>query len=797
MKKHRAHFENVSDDPATACIVSTPTEVCSYIAAAGLNAHPRDEAGECDGIANAIGSITLHTHQQNALRRVRTAIGQHHGALLADAVGLGKTFVALALARDYAHVNVLAPAALLPMWRDAITRAGASGVALHSLHTLSRRALPSCEGQSPTLTIIDEAHHLRTRNTVRYEHAQKFVAGHDVLLMTATPVHNRVSELRNLLALFLGNRSDVLDREIVASCVVRQTATDEQQQLVPAIRERPAHTIPDNRALLETILLLPPPLPVNEGTAASALVRLGLLRAWCSSDAALADRIRRRQLRGEAMLHSLVNGRYPTQHELESWIVGADSVQLGFAELLVATTCGDTSAFIKTLTAHLDGLDQLLQLHTRTSTADPARASLLRAMLRDDPHRPIVAFSQFASTVRALHRALGDLAGIASLTSDGGRIASGAIARHELIANFAPRASGRPPPAAAQRVRLLLSTDLLAEGVNLQDAGTIVHLDLPWTHALRQQRVGRVARIGSLFECVDVHTLAPPMGAESALHMIATLERKAGIHRDWIGSETSRTDDTPSFESSAARAHTASGSAPDNATELHRLWRKWNPKPVPPSTARIPVASVASLYQGWIAAVNYQSVFRVVAHVSTQATAITQETSHERQTEFGRSPGTSIELLLLAAKAASGFGLPPDRSQIRCAIEQLDQWIRTQQLHDLAGGAARTLSPAHKRALATLASQLRSLTAVRRTPLASRASELEQQILAARGAELERQIDAWTQTATDLAVDAWLRTFPRIMADRRNARVESIGSNARVVALLLLQPCSHSRESLE
>ena len=44
---------------------------------------------------------------------------------------------------------------------------------------------------------------------------------------------------------------------------------------------------------------------------------------------------------------------------------------------------------------------------------------------------------------------------------------------------------------------LLLTTDLASEGVNLQDASVVVHLDLPWTAARLEQRVGRVARLAS------------------------------------------------------------------------------------------------------------------------------------------------------------------------------------------------------------------------------------------------------------------------------------------------------------
>ena len=70
-----------------------------------------------------LGSITLLPHQRDAVARIRLALADLGVALLADDDGLGKTFVALALAREYQSVRIIAPAALLPMWRTAIARA--------------------------------------------------------------------------------------------------------------------------------------------------------------------------------------------------------------------------------------------------------------------------------------------------------------------------------------------------------------------------------------------------------------------------------------------------------------------------------------------------------------------------------------------------------------------------------------------------------------------------------------------------------------------------------------------------
>jgi superfamily II DNA or RNA helicase len=117
-----------------------------------------------------LGEIELFPHQRGAVAQLRGVLQQHHVAVLADEVGLGKTFVALALARGYEHACVIAPAALLPMWRAALQQAADTTTSLHSLHAYSRASRApqwSARTHHPSvppsriLVIIDEAHHVR------------------------------------------------------------------------------------------------------------------------------------------------------------------------------------------------------------------------------------------------------------------------------------------------------------------------------------------------------------------------------------------------------------------------------------------------------------------------------------------------------------------------------------------------------------------------------------------------------------------------------------------------------------
>lgn len=107
----------------------------------------------------ALGQITLAPHQTDAASRILAMIAAHDGALLADTTGMGKTFVALAVARAMESALVVAPAALRRMWRDAMQRSRVA-VPFVSYEALSR-GTPVAE-RSPLL-ILDEGTTRATR----------------------------------------------------------------------------------------------------------------------------------------------------------------------------------------------------------------------------------------------------------------------------------------------------------------------------------------------------------------------------------------------------------------------------------------------------------------------------------------------------------------------------------------------------------------------------------------------------------------------------------------------------------
>lgn len=775
----------------------------------------------------SIGEIALLPHQQQALARIREIIRRFHGALLADDVGLGKTYVALALARDYPRTHVIAPAALLPMWRTAIARTESSHVQLRSLHAFSiaPRHLKSQPGQGnddgvlPTdrqraLVIIDEAHHLRNANTLRYKAIADFTSGRDVLLLSATPLHNTPHDLRHLAALVGTDDIDPNSPQSVGRLIVRQTAdvldlaasagkgddasASQRPATPPRVQEHAPIRVPHDHATLDAILTLPAPLAARDGAVAGALIRLGLLRAWCSSDAALGNAVRRRILRGEALRQAILAGRHPSPTELRTWLVGDHEVQLAFAELL-APEVANSDSLLAVLERHLAALRVLLQHQARCQPGDQARALALRRIVETHHATPVVAFSQFASTVQSLYRALADIAGVGALTGMHARIASGRIARLDAIDRFAPHAQGRPPPPPHQAIRLLLATDLIAEGVNLQDAGVIVHLDLPWTDALQRQRVGRVARLGSAHATVHVYRLAPPDAGDHALRLTERLLHKSLLAEQLVGRAPQHTGLVNSPSASPGTGRRTPPSAAELATRLHALLSSWR---LPGALASasvagdsIPVAIAHASHQGWIAAITDRHGVGLIASL--------------------RRTGADISLLWTATSSvlegvpdagirrsgpSPGVAHIPTARDVRTALHQLQRHLHRERTLGLAGHTSANGTRAQRAALIQIAGIAQRLPALQRWSHAREFRDAESVVRGGVGIGPQRALTAWVASARAGTHVEWLskwREWPALVrvADQhhgnsRDSRESQSGQDetaAVVIALLLLR----------
>ena len=164
----------------------------------------------------------------------------------------------------------------------------------------------------------------------------------------------------------------------------------------------------------------------------------------------------------------------------------------------------------------------------------PALVELLSA--RPPPHRTVV-FTEFRDTADHLWRALRHHFQVGLVTGADAYLGNNRASRMEVIHRFAPRANHRKQPGAQESVFVLIATDVLAEGLNLQDADAVVSFDLPWNPVRLIQRAGRIDRLGSGHDQVTIFNFIPDREFDELIGLVRRLRVKLRRLRSAVGQE--------------------------------------------------------------------------------------------------------------------------------------------------------------------------------------------------------------------------------------------------------------------
>ena len=684
------------------------------------------------------------------MQRIEASIDEFGGAFLCDVVGSGKTYVGLAIAAKMRNPLIIAPAGLREMWASAM-RATESRARFVTAESLSRKplVLDECDG-----IIVDEAHHFRNPGAIRHRNLATLVRQRPILFLTATPIHNSRNDLENLASLFLGERARALsDLEWARLIVRRERASVSTSVSLPEVAPTTWLSVSDNTQLTEMLLALPPPVPLKDAGEARALVSHGLIRQWASSDSALSAALSRRISRASALEVSLERGEYPSEQDIRSWILGDDAIQLGLPGLFRAEEHHNCEELVSSIRAHAAALRNVLAALRSGPSHDHERAELLRKLLQTTSEARVVAFGSYEATVLGLFGRLQGAYRVAALTARGGRVASGSIGRSEILRQFAAEA---PAPREAERIELLLTTDLLSEGVNLQNAGVVVHLDIPWTSARLDQRVGRVARIGSRHPSVKIFGLRPPASAEAVLQSSSLVTAK------WLAA-TAAIGKTDEHGLSSDRVNSASA-PPEIHEAIRGVLSRWLNSEIPRSKFEIPaIAAVNASAPGFIALLESVAAPILLAG---------------NENEVTDSPAAVLDVIA----EAGGDDAHLKSLEIRRALQRIMNWISATESALSAGLDELSFLRARSRLLRRLDD------IAERTPPQFRSSReclLAQARVAAIstiGAADEEQLAALSSEDSQ-SEEEWLRKVAAVrVRDRRP------GGSYRIRAVLLLVP---------
>ena len=506
----------------------------------------------------------LAAFQRDAVARLDMAISRYGGAILADSVGLGKTYVGAALARRALgrglQLLLVTPPALRRQWLRALPD---KRVRMLSHATLGRTTAHISSTRAPAgmLILVDEAHAFRNRATRRYRALAALTRGARVLLITATPVNNSLDDLYWLLRLFAGDATfGCVGIPDLRACFEHAKRTGGAGRIPSVLAQvmvrRTRSLLLDIHGTVELpggALRFPrrePPVPVRyvtsgswrtllrhvealelqpwserPGRGADLLLRLLLLRRAESSRAAALASFQVVDSALESMIAAIEQGLDPHGARTRRPARATPDGQLTLAALLLAPLASHVESAQLAASLRRDRARITAVLAALRAQPD-AKLSALRDLLRSIDGRPVVLFTEFRETAVQLHRELRTDFRAGLVHGGEARLGDACAGRRTVIERFAPIANGAPVPPARERVQLLITTDVLSEGLNLHDAADLISYDLPWNPVRLIQRVGRIDRLGSRHPSIRSYHFVPARDLERSLGLVRRLRRK-------------------------------------------------------------------------------------------------------------------------------------------------------------------------------------------------------------------------------------------------------------------------------
>ncbi len=598
------------------------------------------------------GSINLTSFQEDGVARARQILAKHRGVLIADGVGLGKSFTAGALIREAIierrqRVLLVAPAALRDgPWRAFQNRFNDFNFECISFEQLRDDINRINDGDDTkhirnrledySLVVVDEAHGYRNPDADRSASLRQLLQGtppKNLVLLTATPVNNSIWDLYYILGYFLKNDSvfagdgirslrnhfksvaskdpeDLTPKElfdVLDSVAVRRTrhfvkryyagdtieVNGEKQTirfpqptvlrtdydldsvlpgffdelelaLDASIRDDITFRIPDNMigTALSLARYLPSsyrnnPDPQAKEFQISGLLLSGLLKRFESSSHAFATTCRRMAVAHDEFAKGLDRGLVLRGDSLSEWINSeTDDVDeyLDAENAAEKTVLYDVPALLKAVNADKTLLEKwAAAAETVTPNIDPKLAQLIENLAEisarakseaatdqeERNKRKTLIFSYYADTAKWIHEHLVKVIEsdprLASFKDRIAFVSGDASGRENAVFGFAPEST--ESPTGTDRYDILVSTDVLSEGVNLQQAQNIINYDLPWNPMRLVQRHGRIDRIGSPHTRVFLRCFFPDAQLDRLLLLENRLKSKLATAAAGVGLE--------------------------------------------------------------------------------------------------------------------------------------------------------------------------------------------------------------------------------------------------------------------
>ncbi len=296
------------------------------------------------------------------------------------------------------------------------------------------------------------------------------------------------------------------------------------------------------------------------GASLRGLMRILLFKRFESSVYAFRETVQRLLKTHQAFIAALDAGFVPAGEDAQYILYESDIIEeadLVDALRNVSQRYHVADFDVKTLRQHIEHdielLKKILKLVLPITPDKDAKLQTLKKRLADKPLKGAkrLIFTQYADTAKYL---------FANLNPDGKHadidvIFSGDKSKERIVGRFAPKANPEYRFAKDEtELMMVIATDVLAEGLNLQDCDNIINYDLHWNPVRLIQRFGRIDRIGSEHERICGFNFLPETGIEANLKLHEKLERRIQEIHDTIGEDSEILDRTEKLNPDAMYA---------------------------------------------------------------------------------------------------------------------------------------------------------------------------------------------------------------------------------------------------
>lgn len=569
--------------------------------------------------------VNLAEFQEDAIARVWTRLKKYGGCIVADSVGLGKTWIAKKILEKigyYERKNILVvcPAQLKGMWRDELKAIDVKENILSQEELASENFLGKAKRalggrlDNVELIVVDESHNFRNPLSKRWENFFTLVYDNMAmqgkkpytLFLTATPINNTPWDLywQIMLLVLMDRRTFVKENipdlfkffkqaennpsllnDLLNEISIRRTrdyiienypdayilveinGKKEEQKIIFPKRELEninyhldktykgmykeiSDVITEKLTMAyyrileyrkEELKTEEEKLELGRMIAIGGIFRTILLKRLESSVDSFRKSVSNHIEFLKKLKENLESGKILTKKTFSKYLMRADEeIDEDFEEELDKFNPEkyNMEELFRDIDKDIELLSDILEKVNRITPEDDTKLKTLKDKLLElSKDGQIVLFTYYADTLNYIYNEIKkdkSFSGIKiEAMSSSGATRKDSGQREEIVEKFRNK-----------EINILMSTDILSEGQNLQTAKYLINYDLHWNPTRMIQRGGRIDRIGSPYEKIFIYNFFPEDELEDLLRLVYILQKKiieidrsVGLDQSILGEE--------------------------------------------------------------------------------------------------------------------------------------------------------------------------------------------------------------------------------------------------------------------